>query len=247
MALLIDLKPHEKVLVGNTLITNDKQKTRLRIEGDAPILREKDTMSDENADTPAKKLYLIIQNIYLAPGADAMNEFNNYFNQLRSILTIAPHVESFLNQISAHLIQGSYYKALKLVQDLINCEESGETPSTLNPKEPSNRNKMEAQLLNQAANQLEEVQSNFDTLTTDEIDNVISYNRKLWMAFFDGVNDNNSSPQKSTEQFNLLNNIINLYQFIYSSSTDIVKSKDENKIQSLIDINRATATALLSN
>jgi flagellar biosynthesis regulator FlaF len=106
---------------------------------------------------------------------------------------------------------------------------------------------MEAQLLNQAANQLEEVQSNFDTLTTDEIDNVISYNRKLWMAFFDGVNDNNSSPQKSTEQFNLLNNIVNLYQFIYSSSTDIVKKKDENKIQSLIDINRATATALLSN
>jgi flagellar protein FlbT len=247
MALLIDLKPHEKVLVGNTLITNDKQKTRLRIEGDAPILREKDTMSDESADTPAKKLYLIIQNIYLAPGAEAMNEFNNYFNQLRSILTIAPHVESFLNQISAHLIQGTYYKALKLVQDLINCEESGETPSTLNPKEPSNRNKMEAQLLNQAANQLEEVQSNFDTLTTDEIDNVISYNRKLWMAFFDGVNDNNSSPQKSTEQFNLLNNIVNLYQFIYSSSTDIVKKKDENKIQSLIDINRATATALLSN
>ncbi len=247
MALLIDLKPHEKVLVGNTLITNDKQKTRLRIEGDAPILREKDTMSDESADTPAKKLYLIIQNIYLAPGAEAMNEFNNYFNQLGSILTIAPHIETFLNQISAHLIQGTYYKALKLVQDLINCEESGETPSPLNPKEPTRRNQMEAQLLNQAADQLQDVHNNWDNLNNDDINNVISYNRKLWMAFFDGVNDDNSSPQKSTEQFNILNNIVNLYQFIYSSSTDIIKNKDQSKIQSLIDINRATATALLSN
>lgn len=247
MALLIDLKPHEKVLVGNTLITNDKQKTRLRIEGDAPILREKDTMSDTDADTPSKKLYLIIQNIYLAPAAEALNEFNAYFNQLKTIITIAPHVENFLNQVSAHLIQGTYYKALKLVQDLINCEESGEKPTPLNPKEPTRRNQMEAQLLNQAADQLQDVHNNWDTLNHDDINNVISYNRKLWMAFFDGVNDDSSLPQKSTDQFNILNNIVNLYQFIYSTSTDIVKNKDKNKIQSLIDINRATATALLSN
>ncbi len=247
MALLIDLKPHEKVLVGNTLITNDKQKTRLRIEGDAPILREKDTMNDADANTPAKKLYLIIQNIYLAPGSDAMNEFSNYFSQLKSIVDIAPHVEIFFNQVSAHIIQGTYYKALKLIQDLINCEESGEAPSTLNPKEPSNRNKMEAQLLNQAADQLVDVQNNWDALNIDDIENTISYNRKLWMAFFDGVNDDKTSPKKSTDQFNLLNNIVNLYQFIYSSSTDIIKNKDKNKIQSLIDINRATATALLSS
>ena len=41
MALVIDLKPNEKVIVGNAVITNDKQRTRLHIAGDAPILREK--------------------------------------------------------------------------------------------------------------------------------------------------------------------------------------------------------------
>ena len=60
MALVIDLKPNEKVIIGSSTITNDKQRTRLRIEGDAPILREKDTLTPEQATTPSKKLYLTI-------------------------------------------------------------------------------------------------------------------------------------------------------------------------------------------
>ncbi len=247
MALLIDLKPNEKVLVGSTLITNDKQKTRLRIEGDAPILREKDTMTAGEATTPAKKLYFIIQTIYLAPSDKATLEFTKYFKQLSQILNVAPHVENFLNHVSAQIIQGTYYKGLKLVQDLINCEENGTTPPKINPKEASRRNQMEAQLLKQSSNQLSEVLTNWDTLSTDDIDATISYNRKLWMAFFEGVSDDKTSPQPSTDGFNLLNNIVNLYQFIYSTSNTIIKNKTKDDIQVLIDINNATAAALLSN
>ena len=42
MALIIDLKPNEKVLVGTAVITNDKSRSRLHISGEAAILREKD-------------------------------------------------------------------------------------------------------------------------------------------------------------------------------------------------------------
>jgi flagellar biosynthesis regulator FlbT len=41
MALIIDLKPGEKILIGTAVITNDSQRTRLHISGDAAILREK--------------------------------------------------------------------------------------------------------------------------------------------------------------------------------------------------------------
>ena len=44
MALIIDLKPSERVIIGTALITNDDTRTRLHIEGDAPILREKDIL-----------------------------------------------------------------------------------------------------------------------------------------------------------------------------------------------------------
>ena len=65
MALKVELKPGEKLIVGSCVITNSDQRTRLFIEGKAPILREKDILSAATADTPAKAIYLAIQIIYL--------------------------------------------------------------------------------------------------------------------------------------------------------------------------------------
>ena len=60
MALVIDLKPGEKILIGTAVITNDKQRTRIHIAGEAPILREKDVLQEEECDTPCKKIYFLI-------------------------------------------------------------------------------------------------------------------------------------------------------------------------------------------
>ena len=50
MGLKIELKPGERVMLGDCVITNDDQRTRLLVEGNAPILREKDIMSESRAD-----------------------------------------------------------------------------------------------------------------------------------------------------------------------------------------------------
>ena len=47
VALKIELKPDERVILGDCVITNDDQRTRLVIEGRSPILREKDIMTAE--------------------------------------------------------------------------------------------------------------------------------------------------------------------------------------------------------
>ncbi len=41
MALKVELKPGEKFILGDSVIVNDDQRTRLTIEGEAPILRER--------------------------------------------------------------------------------------------------------------------------------------------------------------------------------------------------------------
>ena len=42
MALKVELKPHERIIIGSCVITNTEQRTRLLIDGDnIPILREK--------------------------------------------------------------------------------------------------------------------------------------------------------------------------------------------------------------
>ena len=58
VALKIELKPDEKILLGDCVITNAGKRTRLLVEGAVPILREKDIMSLAEADTPAKLIYL---------------------------------------------------------------------------------------------------------------------------------------------------------------------------------------------
>ena len=120
MALVIDLKPREKILIGNAVITNDEQRTRLHIEGDTPILREKDVMKEEDADTPCKKAYFLIQCMYMARNPSMYHE--KYFDTIKEIQHAAPKLSFFFLSINEKIIEGHYYKAMKEAKDLINLE-----------------------------------------------------------------------------------------------------------------------------
>ena len=120
MALVIDLKPGEKILIGTAVITNDSQRTRLHISGDAPILREKDVMKEEEADTPCKKAYFLIQCMYMARNPKAYYE--KYFDIVKEIQHAAPKLTFFFASINEKRIEGAYYKAMKEARDLINLE-----------------------------------------------------------------------------------------------------------------------------
>src|SRR6266481_5616708 len=104
MALKVELKPHERIIIGSCVITNTEQRTRLLIDGEnVPILREKDILTPETADTPAKLVYLAVQLMYLSP--DPMAHHPTYFSLVRDILT------------------GDLYHALKESKKLIGHEE----------------------------------------------------------------------------------------------------------------------------
>lgn len=121
MALVIDLKPGEKILIGTAVITNDSQRTRLHIAGEAPILREKDVMQEEETNTPCKKIYFLIQCMYLARNPRIYHE--KYFAMIQEIQHAAPSTSVHFMKINDKIIDGSYYKALKEARDLIKYEE----------------------------------------------------------------------------------------------------------------------------
>ena len=120
MALVLDLKPGEKVLVGEAVITNDKQRTRLHIAGDAPILREKDVLKEEDCETPCQRIYFLIQCMYLAK--NPAEYYDKYFSMVREIQEAAPSTSLFFALINDKIIQGTYYKALKDASELIKYE-----------------------------------------------------------------------------------------------------------------------------
>lgn len=120
MALVIDLKPRERIIIGNALITNDEARTRLHIEGEAPILREKDIMRENEADTACKKIYLTVQLMYLSPEPQELHEL--FFKQVREIQDAAPTTTFFFMTIGDQIMKGHYYKALKEARNLIDHE-----------------------------------------------------------------------------------------------------------------------------
>ena len=71
--LKVELKPGEKIIIGDCVVTNHDQRTRLLIDGQAPILREKDILTPQRADTPAKRIYLAVQLMYTSKEPRALS------------------------------------------------------------------------------------------------------------------------------------------------------------------------------
>ncbi|MFZ3033474.1 MAG: flagellar biosynthesis repressor FlbT [Parvibaculum sp.] len=120
MALKVELKPGERFILGDSVITNDDQRTRLFIEGDAPILREKDILRLDDADTPCKKIYLMVQMMYLSP--DPTPHHDLYFSLVKDVLEAAPSTAEMIDDINNKILTGDMYKALKQTRKLIEYE-----------------------------------------------------------------------------------------------------------------------------
>jgi len=120
MGLKVELKPGERFILGECLVTNGTQRTRLLIEGDAPILREKDIMTSKQADSPAKRIYLSVQLMYTA--RDPRLHHETYFTLMRELLQAAPSAWPHVVAISNNILAGELYKALKSAKVLIAYE-----------------------------------------------------------------------------------------------------------------------------
>ena len=121
MALKVELKPGEKLLVGNCIITNSDQRTRLFIDGNAPILREKDILTSDTANTPAKRIYLAVQLMYIEE--DTAQAQATYTEMSRDFVAAVPSSLPIIDQINNEILTGSLYKALKASQKLIEYEQ----------------------------------------------------------------------------------------------------------------------------
>ena len=120
MPLKIELKPGERLIVGNALITNDKERVKLFIEGNVPILREKYVLTEKEADTPCKKVYYVLQEMYLAKDPKVLHP--EYFARINEIVQAAPSFASAIDELNKDILGGDYYAALKHMMAIIEKE-----------------------------------------------------------------------------------------------------------------------------
>jgi len=122
MALKIKLKPHERLILGGAVVTNGDSKCDLIVENEVPVLRDKDIMREKDADTPCRRIYFIIQLMYV-DDKNLVEKHNIYWSLVKDLVEAAPSTADTLAGISALIIEGKYYTALKMARKLIEYEE----------------------------------------------------------------------------------------------------------------------------
>lgn len=123
MALKITLKPGEKLILGGAVVTNgSNHKCDLLVNNNAPVLREKDILTEKDATSPCSRIYFAIQLIYIDHENSTIH-VNKYWQLVGELLTAAPSMTGLIDKISKNIVNGRYYQALKLAGDLIHLEQ----------------------------------------------------------------------------------------------------------------------------
>ncbi len=121
MALKVELKPGEKIIIGKVAIRNGEQRARFFIEGQAPILREKDILNADSADSPAKCIYFAVQLMYIEGSISKHHDL--YFQFVKDFVQAAPSSTVIVAEINNRILSGDYYKALKAAKELVAYEQ----------------------------------------------------------------------------------------------------------------------------
>ena len=121
MPLRVELKPFERIVIGQSVITNSESRTTFLIDGDAPILREKDILTAETANTPVKRIYLCVQLMYLQNDIPAYQDL--YLGFIKELLEAVPSFRDTIEATSNLILSGQLYKALRELRPLIKREE----------------------------------------------------------------------------------------------------------------------------
>lgn len=121
MALKIILKPNERMIIGGAVVKNGNAKAELFVENNVSLLREKDILSEAEADTPCRRIYFAIQLMYV-DGENMAEHQAVYWNLVKDLVRAAPSTLAYIDRISEHIVSGRYYQALKTAQQLIGYE-----------------------------------------------------------------------------------------------------------------------------
>jgi flagellar biosynthesis repressor protein FlbT len=111
------LRPGEKVIVNGAVIGRANEAGSFYLYNKANFLRGREVMKEEQADTTEKKLYLVIQLIYLFPD-NAPENLIKFETILAENMRERPKDIEKLAEVARLVHDAEYYRALKLTAKL---------------------------------------------------------------------------------------------------------------------------------
>lgn len=126
MPLVLELKPKEKVVINGAVIVNDNRRSRLTISTFAHVMREKDILQEQEANTPARRVYFLIQLLLL--GAGDKDSIDAYGQPLEDAITALDaaltnvEIKEHLGMVGTLVARGDYYKAIIALRPVMEYE-----------------------------------------------------------------------------------------------------------------------------
>ncbi len=124
MPLKLSLKPGERFVVNGAVLQNGDRRAVLLLQNKASILREKDIIQPDEANTPAKRIYFPIMMMYLDP-AEANKFYDEFVLRLNEFMGAIRSTDVLKEcvSLSREVMAADYYKALTRCRKLLTYEQ----------------------------------------------------------------------------------------------------------------------------
>ena len=125
MSLKLTLSPGERLYIGTTsLVVASDATVSIIIDGDLPVLREKDMMAEADATGDAAGLYLAVQSVYMS--GEVTKFLPEYRARAEALGDRLPGSAPLLSIIEDEMRGGNVYRALRAARKLVELEQSYE-------------------------------------------------------------------------------------------------------------------------
>lgn len=124
MSLKLRLKPCERVVINGCVVQNENRRYTLTVSNFAQIIRGSDIMQDEEANTPVRRSYFVIQSMLLDPGA--ADTHTPVIASMMADLYAAfarPDIQNHIMQSMGYVAERDYYKALSSLRPVLDYED----------------------------------------------------------------------------------------------------------------------------
>lgn len=138
MPLKLDLKPGEKFILNGTVVQVGRDGRSLILQNEAMLLRDRDVMQEDEANTPARRIYFSIMLSYIDPQNAAFHDEQLYemLNEYLATTSLAV-VKQSLMLIAQNVASKQHYRALKTCRSLIVAEDELLKLDASEPSPPS--------------------------------------------------------------------------------------------------------------
>lgn len=125
MPLKLSLKPGETFILNGAVVRNGDRRGVLLLENKARVLREKDIMQPEEANTPTRRAYFAVMQMYLSGETDGP-AYDRVMRALADLIAVTPMPEEreLIAEISANVAAGNLYKGLAKCRKLVKRDDA---------------------------------------------------------------------------------------------------------------------------